>query len=982
MADAGVVPYETQVAGNLLSNDSDPDQGTISLTQYTIAGNGTVYLPGQTANISGVGSISISSVGAYTFTPDAGFSGVVPVISYTVSNGSLSSVSTLTLQVATAPTNVLSDPVSTSLTGSHTTYNVYSDTDMNNIPWGSLTAGDVVNIHWKSTPYRAKFALRGSGTALNPIVINGVTNGSGERPKFNWSTGAFTASGCNPSGGYSGPNDIFSSTPEYGEGLGGFVIKRGPQDPYGTYVPKWIVIKNIHFEAGRGSYTNLAGGTSNFVGVNSFGSNIYLLSSEDCTFENCISNDSGFGFFTQANGEGLAFTSTRLTVRNCRFYGNGINNSFLEHNLYVQAASPLIEGNYIGQLRSGALGSTYKSRSSGEIFRYNWVETSARAMDFVQSEDNPGGIPAQPDYPIVWCYGNVIINSNDLSLGVATAPVHLGGDNAGEQDSSATEFVPNPNSVYRTTMYFWNNTYYQKANSADVYRACFFDLSLRNTTVYAWSNIFYCTGTTRFSYVEYAGQLHLLGNNIVYGTVYDSHESAASVNFNVFKTGTILTTDPLFTDLATREFFLTYSSPAIDLAVSYPSGLPDSTINSKTVVYQPRKATNGLVVRTKDSTYFDLGATEYGIGYTPPAPPAPSVTSNPSISGDTRQGQPLSCSQGVWLGRPVLTYQWKRDGVDISGATSNVYTTTIDDFHKNISCIVTGTNPTDTFSFTTNSIYVVSHQAPFASIDPELTGTFTEGYTVSCSTGWWSNSPASYAYQWQLDGSDIVGATASSYTIQIGQSGHLLRCKVTATNEFDSGVAYSEPESVAAAPSDPDQNGTWNFSATNGTNLAALSLNWVSVGSLSTQRFECLNGALQCVAGTGSNGEAVYITNGLGNDQFTEVRLLPDRAGSWIIALQQTGVQSGYSASFTTSNVTLYKGGVWQGVYPYSVSNAVDLVIQLNKTGTTFTCNLNGTQLFSFSDGTEITGGGIFFSFIPGADVSKLRMDYLKTANV
>lgn len=74
-------------------------------------------------------------------------------------------------------------------------------------------------------------------------------------------------------------------------------------------------------------------------------------------------------------------------MRNSRVYGNGVVGSYYEHNFYVQAHMPVIEGNYIGEVRAGSEGSSYKSRSSGEVFRYNYVVSSTRAMDWVYSED-------------------------------------------------------------------------------------------------------------------------------------------------------------------------------------------------------------------------------------------------------------------------------------------------------------------------------------------------------------------------------------------------------------------------------------------------------------------------------------------------------------------------------------------------------------------------------------------------------------------
>jgi hypothetical protein len=82
----------------------------------------------------------------------------------------------------------------------------------------------------------------------------------------------------------------------------------------------------------------------------------------------------------------------------------------------------------------------------------------------------------------------------------------------------------------------------------------------------------------------------------------------------------------------------------------------------------------------------------------------------PAISGTTTVGQVLTVSQGNWGGYPIPTYthQWKRDGVAIDGATSDLYTLVAADQGTTLTVDVTGTNlvgnltvttaPTDTIS--------------------------------------------------------------------------------------------------------------------------------------------------------------------------------------------------------------------------------------------------------------------------------------------
>lgn len=50
------------------------------------------------------------------------------------------------------------------------------------VPWESLQAGDLVLIHWRSTPYKDKWAICRQGTASAPIVVRGVAGPAGERP--------------------------------------------------------------------------------------------------------------------------------------------------------------------------------------------------------------------------------------------------------------------------------------------------------------------------------------------------------------------------------------------------------------------------------------------------------------------------------------------------------------------------------------------------------------------------------------------------------------------------------------------------------------------------------------------------------------------------------------------------------------------------------------------------------------------------------
>ncbi|WP_339462978.1 retention module-containing protein, partial [Pseudomonas sp. EA_105y_Pfl2_R69] len=98
---------DTAATGNVLDNDSDPENDALSVTQFTVAGDATIYNAGSTANIAGVGSLVINANGSFTFTPATNYTGAVPTATYTVSDGSL----TNSAELSFANVNAVNDPV-------------------------------------------------------------------------------------------------------------------------------------------------------------------------------------------------------------------------------------------------------------------------------------------------------------------------------------------------------------------------------------------------------------------------------------------------------------------------------------------------------------------------------------------------------------------------------------------------------------------------------------------------------------------------------------------------------------------------------------------------------------------------------------------------------------------------------------------------------------------------------------------------------
>lgn len=205
---------------------------------------------------------------------------------------------------------------------------------------------------------------------------------------------------------------------------------------------------------------------------------------------------------------------------------------------------------------------------------------------------------------------------------------------------------------------------------------------------------------------------------------------------------------------------------------------------------------------------------------------APARVSDPVVTGTARVGSTLTASQGGWTNSPTsFTYRWVRcpaSGGDplgetcaaIGGATSSSYVVASGDVGARLRARVTASNSSGSTTSASNATPVVSSQpqGPRNTGEPGISGTARVGSTLTASSGSWTGSPTSYAFQWYscpstggrpdaTDCSALGGATARSYVPAAGTVGRRLRVRVTATNASGSGVAVSNPTAaVQAAP--------------------------------------------------------------------------------------------------------------------------------------------------------------------------------------
>ena len=214
-----------------------------------------------------------------------------------------------------------------------------------------------------------------------------------------------------------------------------------------------------------------------------------------------------------------------------------------------------------------------------------------------------------------------------------------------------------------------------------------------------------------------------------------------------------------------------------------------------------------------------------GVVEAPPlAVPVNSVP--PAISGTAQVGQSLTSSTGTWSGSPTsYAYQWSRCNsggascVDLGGATSPSYLLVAADEGATLRVRVTAANASGPgVAVTSDQSGVVAApplSVPVNSVLPAITGTAQVGQSLTSSTGTWSGSPTSYAYQWSRCNSsgascvDLGGATNPSYLLVAADEGATLRVRVTAANASGPGVAVTSAQSgvVTAASVSPPPSG-------------------------------------------------------------------------------------------------------------------------------------------------------------------------------
>ena len=183
------------------------------------------------------------------------------------------------------------------------------------------------------------------------------------------------------------------------------------------------------------------------------------------------------------------------------------------------------------------------------------------------------------------------------------------------------------------------------------------------------------------------------------------------------------------------------------------------------------------------------------------------ATGAPTISGTPQLGQTLTLdisaiADADGLTNVTFSYQWLADDADIAGATGSTLTLTDAYAGKTVRVKVSFTDDADHEEARTSAA-TAAVDTPATGL-PTISGMAEVGQTLTADTSGIADADGlgnvAFTYQWVAGGSDIDGATASSYTLTASEEGQTIQAQVTFTDNAGSVEALTSAATAAVAP--------------------------------------------------------------------------------------------------------------------------------------------------------------------------------------
>lgn len=235
--------------------------------------------------------------------------------------------------------------------------------------------------------------------------------------------------------------------------------------------------------------------------------------------------------------------------------------------------------------------------------------------------------------------------------------------------------------------------------------------------------------------------------------------------------------------------------------------IPNVPAGSYTLYFTPQPDTNDFVPQWWKNQSTEATATQVvvGVGQNVKhiSPVFASTTLKavaPKITGSLKVGSTLTAKPGNWgPGTVSFSYQWSRNGAQVSGATASTYVLSNADANASITVTVTGSET----GFTTDALTSAARGPVTGGIlatgTPTISGTTIVGQVLTADPGTWGPGSVNLTYKWFRGSTRIVGATSSTYTLVKADGGKTITVKVTGAEPgFTTATVASAPTGIVA----------------------------------------------------------------------------------------------------------------------------------------------------------------------------------------
>ncbi len=192
------------------------------------------------------------------------------------------------------------------------------------------------------------------------------------------------------------------------------------------------------------------------------------------------------------------------------------------------------------------------------------------------------------------------------------------------------------------------------------------------------------------------------------------------------------------------------------------------------------------------------------------AKPNSLATGAPAIGGTLQVGETLtadvsSIADSDGLTNVSYSYQWTAEGSSIDGANASNYTLTASEQGQTIKVKVSFIDDADheeTLTSAATAAVAAKPNSP-ATGAPTIGGTSQVDQMLTADTSNIADQDGltnvSYSYQWMAGGSDISGATGSSYTLKDVQKGQTIQVRVSFRDDADNDETLTSAATAAVA---------------------------------------------------------------------------------------------------------------------------------------------------------------------------------------